>query len=156
MSRTTALGTALWLLALLIEVGSTGVAVWVAGPHGPALVAVVLNVLVAARFAMTLRPGADPLISRYARYDAAGLPTEAEAYTRRLTTIWALLLAAFALLHATAVLDAWTTTVIAWIEAVCCVMFFLTEHLLRSLLFPQLGRATPWRTLRAIQNFYTR
>jgi hypothetical protein len=71
-----------------------------AGAAGRPILAVALNALVALRFAWTLRPGAVPLITRYARADAMGLPREAEGYTRALTALWAGLIGAFALAQA--------------------------------------------------------
>ena len=70
---------ALWLAALALEFAAGGLATWLAGPHGPALLGIAANLLVAWRFAATLRPGAVPLITRYARHDPAGLPPRAEA-----------------------------------------------------------------------------
>jgi uncharacterized membrane protein len=141
---------ALWLIALALEIAAGGVAVWLAGRHGPALVGLGVNLLVALRFAITLRPGAVPLITRYARHDPAGLPVRAEAYTRRLTGAWALLLGLFTLAHAAPMLGLWTLAMVSLVEGLACIGFFLGEHALRSRLFPELGRATPRRTLRAV------
>ncbi|MDB5415670.1 MAG: hypothetical protein JWR10_4005, partial [Rubritepida sp.] len=91
---------ALWAAAIALEAMAGGVSVWFAGRHGPALVAVLLNVLAALRFAATLRPGRVPLITKYARCDEQGLPQDCEGYTRALTGCWAGLLAGFSLLHA--------------------------------------------------------
>lgn len=73
------------------------------------LLPVLVNLLLARLFQMTLQPGAEPLISRIARtarQEPAGLPAELADYTRRLTLAWtvfflllalnSLLLAAFA------------------------------------------------------------
>jgi uncharacterized membrane protein len=127
-----------------------GIALWLAGRHGPALVAVLVNLAVALRFAITLRPGQVPLITRYARCDAAGLPLHAEAYTRGLTAFWCWLLAGFALLHAAAMAGWWSTATLSLLQSAACLALFLGEHALRSRLLPELGRATPWRTVRAI------
>jgi uncharacterized membrane protein len=141
---------ALWLIAVGLEGVAGSVAVGLAGQHGPALVAVLLNLLAGLRFATTLRPGRVPLITRYARCDAAGLPARAEGYTRRLTAIWAGLLGLFALAHAAAA-SPLSTAAVAYLQAGACTALFLGEHVLRSRRFPELGRATPWRTLRAIR-----
>lgn len=127
-----------------------GIALWLAGRHGPALVAVLVNLAVALRFALTLRPGRVPLITRYARCDVAGLPSHAEAYTRGLTAVWCWLLAGFALLHAAAMAGWWSTAALSLLQSAVCVALFLGEHALRTRRLPELGRATPWRTVRAI------
>jgi uncharacterized membrane protein len=149
-ARRLVIGPTLWLLAVAAEILAGGVALWLAGRHGPVLVAVLVNLAVAVRFAVTLRPGRVPLITRYARCDAAGLPTHGEAYTRGLTACWAWLLAGFALLHGLAAFGWWTTTALSLLQSALCLVFFLGEHGWRSRRLPELGRATPWRTFRAI------
>ncbi|MFC7543325.1 hypothetical protein ACFQU2_32980 [Siccirubricoccus deserti] len=52
--------SALWLIALALELAAGSMAVWLAGAYGPALVGLGVNLLVALRFAVTLRPGAVP------------------------------------------------------------------------------------------------
>ncbi len=141
---------AFWIGAVLLEVAAGGVAVWLAGRHGPALLAVLINLGVCLRFALTLRPGQVPLITRYARFDTAGLPPECEGYTRRLTAVWAVLLGAFALVQAGALLDLVTTRAASLVQGAAFLALFLGEHPLRGRLFPQLGPVTPWRTLRAM------
>ncbi|TCH98018.1 hypothetical protein EJV46_12465 [Roseococcus sp. SYP-B2431] len=143
-------GPALWALAILPELALGAAAVWLAGRHGPALAAILVNLVVGLRFALTLRPGDVPLITRYARCDRMGLPAECEGYTRRLTAAWALLVAGFALLHGLTLLDAWPMAAVARAQGIAFVLFFLGEHVLRSLVMPQLGLATPWRTFSAI------
>lgn len=149
-------GPALWALAIIPELALGAAAAWLAGRHGPALVAMLLNLAVAVRFALTLRPGRLPLITRYARCDRAGLPPEGEAYTRRLTWAWTGLLTAFALLHGLSLSDLWPMAAVARGQAIAFVALFLGEHVLRSLVMPQLGIATPWRTLAAIWHSSTR
>lgn len=141
---------ALWLLAVAAEISAGGVAVWLAGRHGPALVAVLVNAAVALRFAATLPAGQVPLITRYARCDPGGLPVRGEAYTRGLTGFWGCVLAGFALLHGLAMLGWWTTAALSLLQSTACLALFLGEHALRSHRLPELGRATPWRTFRAI------
>ncbi|MDN3568389.1 hypothetical protein QWZ14_28755 [Paeniroseomonas aquatica] len=154
VARTAAMASlwpGVWLVALGLEFAVGGLATWLAGQHGPALLGTAANLLVAWRFAATLRPGAVPLITRYARHDPAGLPPRAERYTRRLTAAWAILLGLFALAHAAATAGLWPLPAVSLTEAVLCTAGFLAEHLLRSRLFPELGRATPWRTFGAIR-----
>lgn len=143
-------GAAIWILALVLEVAAGALAVWLAGRHGPALVGVALNLIIGLRFAATLRQGRVPLITRYARADMPALPPEAERYTRSLTAIWAVLLGGFASLHAAAALGIWSTGGVSLLQAILFPAFFLGEHVVRNRCLPQLGRSTPWRTLRAI------
>lgn len=141
---------ALWLGALALELAAGGVVFWLAGRHGPALLAVAVNLAVCCRFLVTLRRGSVPLITRYARSDEAGLPRECEGYTRALTAIWAGVLLLFAVAHAAPMLDLSTTGQVSVAQSVVLTALFLAEHPLRSRLFPQIGRATPLRTLRAM------
>ncbi len=149
-ARRLLVGSTLWLLAVSAEILLAGVALSFAGQHGPALVAVLVNLAVALRFGLTLRPGQVPLITRYARCDEAGLPSHGEAYTRALTAFWCWLLTGFALLHALAVFGWWTTADLSLLQTVACLALFLGEHAVRTHRLPELGRANPWRTFRAI------
>ncbi len=149
-----ALWVGAWMAGFALEAAAGSLVLWMAGEHGPALLAVLINLLVCARFAWTLRPGQVPLITRYARCDEAGLPRECEGYTRGVTAAWAALLAIFALIHAGAVPGFWTTRGAAFLQSAVCLAFFLGEHPLRARLFPQSGRVTPWRTLRAIKRSF--
>lgn len=117
---------------------------------GPALLAGLGNLLACLRFGQTLLPGEEPLISRYSRHDMAGLADRCGAYTRRLTMVWFLVLAAFAALFLLAAYDIGPAGPLSRLEPVVLVTLFLGEHLLRSRCFPELGRVTPLRTVRAI------
>ncbi len=141
---------ALWVAAVALEVLAGGVAVWLAGEHGPAVIAILVNGLVCLRFAATLRPGQVPLITRYARFDRGGLPAECEGYTRGLTLVWTGFVALFTLAHAAPVLGLGTTAALSKVQTVALVALFVGEHALRNRRFPHLGPATPWRTLRAM------
>lgn len=144
-------GVGLWLLAVAFEL-LFGAWAWHAlGPRGGSVLAAALNAGVAARFACTLRPRAVPLITRYARADRMGLPREAEGYTRALTALWAALIGGFALAQLGPLAQLWTTGDVSLAQAGACLALFLGEHALRNRALPQLGRATPWRTLRAIR-----
>ena len=143
-------GAALWLLAVAAELALGAWVLRQLGAGGAVLVAILLNGLVGLRFAATLRPGGVPLITRYARADFAGLPVEGEVYTRRLTSIWAALLGLFTLAQAGPLLGLWSTQAVSLTQAAACAALFLGEHVQRNRSLPQLGRATPWRTLRAI------
>ncbi|SDC94251.1 hypothetical protein [Belnapia rosea] len=130
---------------LLLVAASVVLAVLLAGNP---VAAAIGNAAVAARFGLTLLPGREPLISHYSRFDAAGQPEG--GYTRALTLAWALLLGGFALGHAVVALAGWKDAGLAVAEPVVCLLVFCGEHALRNRRFPQLGRATPLRTLRAI------
>ena len=118
----------------------------------PAPFAAIGNLLAALRFGVTLLPGREPLISRYSRFDAAGPPPAVgAAYTRRLTALWAALLGGFASLYALAALLAWPLLAVAAAQLLLCGGLFLGEHAVRNRRFPEQGRATPLRTLRAIR-----
>jgi uncharacterized membrane protein len=142
---------ALWCIGWLAEIGLGGLAVWLAGRHGPALLGVLVNLAVVMRFVVTLRPGRVPLITRYANHDEAGPVPQADGYTRALTAAWALLLGGFAALHAGAMLDLWASGDVALAQGAAVALLFLGEHWLRGRLFPGLGRFTPLRTFRAIR-----
>jgi hypothetical protein len=115
---------------------------------GSPLAAALGNAAVALRFGLTLLPGREPLIARYSRFDWAGPPKG--GYTRALTLAWALLLAGFALGHAALALAGLDGAPLALAEPAICALLFCAEHCLRNRRFPQHGRATPLRTLRAI------
>ncbi|MDJ0389532.1 hypothetical protein QMO56_15550 [Roseomonas sp. E05] len=114
------------------------------------------DLLLCAHFGATLRPGREPLISRYTRHDFGRLPPECAGYTRALTLLWAALFALLAPLHAILLLglpplDApHDSGVVLGATAAFMLVLFLGEHVIRTLRFPQFGLATPARTLRAI------
>jgi uncharacterized membrane protein len=124
------------------------------GPRGPAVLAAACNLGVALRFAATLRPDREPLITRFGRFDPAGLPDSDGAYTRALTGIWAGLLFTFALGFAGAVALGRPAAPLSVLQAAACAALFLGEHVVRSRRFPGRGRATPLSTLAAIQRAY--
>jgi uncharacterized membrane protein len=58
---------------------------------------VVINLVLCVVFGLTLRPGQDALITRFARLEhATALPASVERYTRRLTVLWTAFFAAMA------------------------------------------------------------
>lgn len=138
------------LLVLALEAAGSGAILRLAGEAGPALLGGLGSLAAALRFGWTLRPGAEPLISRYSRFDAAGPPDRDGRYTRRLTAAWALLLGGFALAFLAAALGHLPAGPLWRLQPGLCAAFFLGEHLLRRHCFPELGRVTPLRTLQAI------
>ncbi|MXP64226.1 hypothetical protein E0493_12815 [Roseomonas sp. M0104] len=114
------------------------------------------DLLLCTHFGATLRPGREPLISRYTRHDFGHLPPECAGYTRVLTLLWATLFAVLAPLHTLLLLGLpplaaplGSGTVLGG-TAAFMLFLFLGEHVIRTLRFPQFGLATPARTLRAI------
>lgn len=110
---------------------------WFAPVLTAALMPVLVNLLLARFFQVTLEPGSEPLISRIARIargETGALPAELADYTRRLTAAWAVfflllalnsaLLAAFARLE-TAILFANT------LNPIFMGVFFVLENLYR-------------------------
>lgn len=146
------IGMALALAALVI-------ACW----HWPGVasrIALLLPTLVdlamALHFGATLRPGREPLIARYDRFDPASDPAESAGYTRALTQLWAVLFLLLAPLHA-GLLFGLGLPPLPVMAATFALMLalFLAEHLVRSRRFPRLGGATPARTLRAVVAAHT-
>lgn len=122
------------------------------GPSAPvhAGLAGFANVLACWRFGVTLLPGREPLITRYARFDEGAVAQECLGYSRGLTRLWAGFLAGFVAAYAAALAGLWSADAVLAIEAAAGGTLFLAEHVVRSLCFPHHGRATPLRTLRAV------
>jgi uncharacterized membrane protein len=121
-----------------------------ARPRAAAARTLLIVAAAAAALAAEAAAGA-PLITRYGRFDPAGLPDGDGGYTRRLTAAWAALLGGFALAYAVAAAASWPVAALSVAEPLACAGLFLGEHALRNRRFPQHGRATPLRTLRAIR-----
>lgn len=101
------------------------------------LLPVLVNLLLARLFQMTLQPGAEPLISRIARIarqEPAGLPDELAAYTRRLTLAWTVLFLILALnsLLLAAFADMKTVLLFAnTLNVLFMAIFFVVENIYR-------------------------
>jgi uncharacterized membrane protein len=120
------------------------------------LLPVLADLAMAMHFGTTLRPGREPLIARYDRFDPASSPAESAGYTRALTRLWALLFLALAPLHAVLLLQLGLSPLpVMTVTFALMLSLFLGEHLVRSRRFPRLGRATPARTLRAVVAAHT-
>ena len=120
-------------------------------PAPTAALPVLANLAGSWRFATTLRPGREPLITRYTRFDPGGCPAEVAGYSRRLTLIWAWFLGLFALAHAVVLAGFGAHAVVLAAEVALGLALFLGEHGVRNRRFPHHGRATPGRTLRAVR-----
>jgi len=106
--------------------------------------------LIAAHFGLTLRTGREPLIARYMRAELGAVPVECLRYARRLTGLWAALLAALAGVHLAALLGAWPGIQASLaLHLVLIPGFFLAEHPFRARVFPTLP-ASPLSTLRSM------
>lgn len=128
---------------------------WAGGPGGAQAVLAALplvgNLVLAWHFGRTLRPGQEPLITRYTRADFGHVPPPLVGYTRRLTAFWTAFFLAFAAANAATLAghgpDAAASAVL---NVALSLVFFLGEHLLRAMLFRDLGPVGLMRTLRAI------
>ena len=116
-----------------------------------AAVAVVANLVASHQFGATLLPGQEPLITRYTRFDFGHLPPDLRAYTRRLTLLWAALLAGFAAAQGAALAGLLPPSGVFAAEAAACAALFLGEHLVRARRFPHHRPITLRRTLRAVR-----
>jgi uncharacterized membrane protein len=114
---------------------------------------VLINLFLCIYFASTLRPGREPMITRFCRSDLGVVPDEFRRYTRLLTMFWAML---FAVLATENLLLAMFSSVQIWSVFANFGNYalvggaFLGEHVLRSFLFPQHGVASPIRSVRAV------
>jgi uncharacterized membrane protein len=126
--------------------------------HGPGAAATLLdalplagNLLLAWHFGATLQPGREPLITRYTRAEHGRLPPELAGYTRRLTWLWTGFFLAFAAVNVLTLMGLGPAPgASAVANLALSALLFLGEHPVRRMLFPALGPATPWSTLRAI------
>lgn len=116
-----------------------------------AALAVLANLAACHQFASTLRPNREPLITRYTRFDYGSLPPDLAAYTRRLTLLWAALLAGFAAAQAATFTGLWSPSAVLAAEAAACAALFLGEHFVRNQQFPHHRPITLRRTLRAVR-----
>jgi uncharacterized membrane protein len=142
-------------IAAVALLAGVATALWVgrAGAATTLLAALPLagNLLLAWHFGATLRPGQEPLITRYTRAEQGRLPPELAGYTRRLTWLWTLFFLAFAAVNLLTLAGSGPAPgPAAAANIVLSALFFLGEHPVRRALFPGLGPATPLSTLRAI------
>jgi uncharacterized membrane protein len=121
----------------------------------PQLLPLVLNLVVALFFLVTLKEGNTPLISAIARIEQGGdLPPGLAAYTRRLTYAWGgflillglshLPLGQFLELHLHPVLQ-------LLIDPFAILCFFALEFTWRVRRFPDSRFASPWKLWRLIR-----
>lgn len=144
-----------WGIVLVAAGAGGATALAAARPGGAeavlAAVPVIGTLLLAWHFGRTLAPGQEPLIARYSRAEHGTLPPGVGRYAWWLTLAWAGFFLAFATVVAAGVAGAGPSPGRATaVMAVLSAALFLGEHALRARMFPALGPARPWRTLRAI------
>lgn len=111
----------------------------------------------AATFAATLRPGDEPLVSRFARIErGAELPPELTRYTRALTGLWVLFFVAMASVSFALALagprELWSlfTNLLSY---VLLALFFVCEYLYRRIRFRHLRHAGLVEFLRRLPSY---
>lgn len=136
---------AIAVAALALLLMRPGVAEWML-----ASLPFVGDVLLAAHFGRTLLPGREALIARYMRAELGAVPSECQRYARRLTGVWAVLLAGLAVVHLVALAGAPGGLAVSMaLHAILIPTLFLAEHPFRARVFPNLP-ASPFRTLRSM------
>ncbi|MBP0493929.1 hypothetical protein [Roseomonas indoligenes] len=146
---------AAWRLALTLPLLLAWVLPASAWPFGlgdwvgeaEAMIPVLADAGIAWAFARTLRPGAQPLIAEYIRFDERRDFLACAGYARGLTLFWAVAMAGLAMVELVAALRG---ADLGWAPEGTLLALFLGEHVVRSLRFPEGGIAWPSQTLRAI------
>lgn len=149
------------LLAAALVAGAAALAAqaWRGGGLAPASLYaaqhVVIHLLLALVFGMTLRRGREPLIVALARRVHGRLTPAMTVYARKVTAAWALYFVAMAtlsmLLFRYAPFETWAVFAnLATPFAV--VTMFIGEHVLRYRLHPEFERATLKQAIRAYSN----
>ena len=106
---------------------------------------VAIHAALAIMFALTLRPGQEPLVTALARRVHGGLAPGVAAYGRKVTVLWSVY---FVLMAATSIglflfapFDAWAVFA-NLLTPLAMVLLFVGEFLLRYRLHPEFERAT--------------
>lgn len=104
-----------------------------------------IHATLATIFALTLRPGHEPLVTALARRVHGSLTPPMAAYSRKVTIAWSVYFAVMAVLsivlHAMLPLDDWAVFA-NLVTPVAMVALFVGEYLLRYRLHPEFERAT--------------
>jgi uncharacterized membrane protein len=118
---------------------------------------IAINLALFAFFARTLRPGCEPLISRFARIERGGeLAPDLVRYTRNLTRAWA---GFFVLMAATSATLALTATLATWslfgniLNYLLVALFFILEYVYRRVRYRHHPHASPWQMIRRLRNY---
>jgi uncharacterized membrane protein len=131
------------------------------GAHWPAGILfappLAIYLALAATFAATLRPGDEPLVSRFARIErGAELPPDLARYTRVLTGLWVLFFVAMATVSFILALagprERWSlfTNLVSYI---LLALFFASEYLYRRIRFRHLRHAGLVAFLRRLPSY---
>jgi uncharacterized membrane protein len=104
-------------------------------------------------FAQSLARGEEPIVNRFMRMELGSVPERAARYGRRLTAIWAVLLAAMAvesmILSFAVDLSTWSWLVNV-VNPVALAIFFVAQHLYGDRFLPEHRRASPLTTVKAM------
>jgi len=104
-----------------------------------------IHLTLATIFALTLRPGHEPLVTALARRVHGSLTPAMVVYSRRVTIVWATYFMAMAALsvalHALLPFEAWAVFA-NLVTPVAMVVLFVGEYLFRYWLHPEFERAT--------------
>ncbi|MFZ2650401.1 MAG: hypothetical protein WA210_09870, partial [Burkholderiaceae bacterium] len=113
---------------------------------------VIIHLFLAALFGLTLRRGAQALISRVAQRVHGPLSAEMASYTRKLTLAWSAYFVAMAglslALYFSAPFEAWAAFA-NWLTPLGLGLMFGGEYLLRYRLHPQFERVSMLRAIQA-------
>ncbi|MDQ2928180.1 MAG: hypothetical protein M3R22_08440 [Pseudomonadota bacterium] len=113
---------------------------------------VAIHAALAAVFAVTLRPGREPLITALARRVHGRLTPDMVTYSRKVTLVWAIYFVAMGAtsiaLFVLAPFNLWATFA-NFGTPVSMTLLFIGEHVLRYRLHPEFERATLGAALRA-------
>ena len=135
--------------AVLLALAALGLQGWRGGGVAPATLYVAQHVVIhaalAVLFALTLRPGHEPLVTALARRVHGHLGPGMAAYSRKVTIVWALYFVVMGTvsiaLYAFAPFDAWAVFANLATPAAMALLF-VAEFLVRYWLHPEFERAT--------------
>lgn len=148
------------LVAALLASSTLAFSLWVAAVVPDLLLyvpPVVINLAFFAFFARTLRPGHEPLVSRFARIERGGqLAPDLARYTRNLTRAWA---GFFVLMAAISGTLAVTASIALWslfsniLNYLLVVLFFILEYAYRRVRYRHHPHASPWQMICRLRNY---
>lgn len=160
-----ALGALIWAIAearlgISILAAAAIVLLGAAVLHAPEILLfappVLINAALAAFFGASLRPGREPLISLFARFEQGGtLPADLARHARTVTWLWALLLAGMAVtalaLAALAPLETWSLFANVLAYALIAALF-VGEYIYRRVRFRHYRHASLAGLLRNVRS----
>lgn len=130
-----------------------GVSTWAKEPRFLLVLPTLINVALLVTFGATLRPGAVPMVERFARLAHDDLTPQQQAHCRAVTYVWCLF---FVANGATALYLALTASTRTWtlytglVAYVLMGLLFAGEYVVRSYRFRHLGRGLLAQRLGAI------